>query len=205
MKKVKMEMSLSVAAEYKDWIRSISERYRQCQIKAAVSVNRELISFYWSLGQEIVQREGEKKYGSGFYTALSKDLKELIPGVKGFVSSNLRYMAKFYSLYTPLIFPQVVGNLSEEDLFAVPWGHHRIIIDRCKEDSNKAVFFVKKTIQNNWSRAVLENFLDTDLYDRQGKAISNFAYALPAAQSNLAQEMTKDPYNFDFLHKIHHT
>ena len=75
-------------------------------------------------------------------------------------------MAKFYSLYTPLIFPQVVGNLSEEDLFAVPWGHHRIIIDRCKEDSNKAVFFVKKTIQNNWSRAVLENFLDTDLYDR---------------------------------------
>lgn len=199
MKKVKMEMSLSVAEEYKDWIRSISERYRQCQIKAAVSVNRELISFYWSLGQEIVQREGEKKYGSGFYTALSKDLKELIPGVKGFASSNLRYMAKFYSLYTPLIFPQVVGNLSEEDLFAVPWGHHRIIIDRCKEDSNKAVFFVKKTIQNNWSRAVLENFLDTDLYDRQGKAISNFAYALPAAQSNLAQEMTKDPYNFDFL------
>lgn len=199
MKKVKMEMSLSVAEEYKDWIRSISERYRQCQIKAAVSVNRELISFYWSLGQEIVQREGEKKYGGGFYTALSKDLKELIPGVKGFASSNLRYMAKFYSLYTPLIFPQVVGNLSEEDLFAVPWGHHRIIIDRCKEDSNKAVFFVKKTIQNNWSRAVLENFLDTDLYDRQGKAISNFAYALPAAQSNLAQEMTKDPYNFDFL------
>lgn len=151
------------------------------------------------MGQEIVQREEEKKYGSGFYTALSKDLKELIPGVKGFASSNLRYMAKFYSLYTPLIFPQVVGNLSEEDLFAVPWGHHRIIIDRCKEDSNKAVFFVKKTIQNNWSRAVLENFLDTDLYDRQGKAISNFAYALPAAQSNLAQEMTKDPYNFDFL------
>lgn len=109
MKKVKMEMSLSVAEEYKDWIRSISERYRQCQIKAAVSVNRELISFYWSLGQEIVQREEEKKYGSGFYTALSKDLKELIPGVKGFASSNLRYMAKFYSLYTPLIFPQVVG------------------------------------------------------------------------------------------------
>lgn len=77
-------------------------------------------------------------HGSGFYTALSKDLKELIPGVKGFASSNLRYMAKFYSLYTPLIFPQVVGDLSEEDLFAVPWGHHRIIIDRCKEDPDKA-------------------------------------------------------------------
>ena len=204
-------LSLSSAEEYKDWIKSISTRYRQCQIKAAVSVNRELISFYWSLGQEIVQRKAEKKYGSGFYSALSRDLRELIPGVKGFASSNLRYMAKFYSLYKSTIFPQVVeksenekfpqvvGDFSEEDLFAVPWGHHRMIIDRCKDDSGKAIFFIKKTIQNNWSRAVLENFLDTDLYDRQGKAISNFAYALPAPQSDLAQEMTKDPYNFDFL------
>ena len=74
-----------------------------------------------------------------------------------------------------------------------------MIIDRRKDDSEKAIFFVRKTIQNNWSRAVLENFLDTDLYKRQGKAISNFAYALPAQQSDLAQEMTKDPYNFDFL------
>lgn len=75
-------------------------------------------------------------------------------------------------------FPQVVGDLKEEDLFAVPWGHHRMIIDRCKEDTGKAAFFVKKTIQNNWSRAVLENFLDTDLYDRQGKAISIFCFII---------------------------
>ena len=82
---------------------------------------------------------------------------------------------------------------------AVPWGHHRLIIDRCKGDNVKASFFVRKTIQNNWSRAVLENFLDTDLYERQGKAITNFEYTLPTPQSDLAQEMTKDPYNFDFL------
>jgi len=76
---------------------------------------------------------------------------------------------------------------------------YRAIIDRCKGDVQKAAFFVRKTIQNNWSRAVLMNFLDSDLYERQGKAISNFHYALPAEQSDLAQEMTKDPYNFDFL------
>ena len=211
MKKQTTEFSLFSDKEYESWIKSISTRYKQCQIKAAVSVNRELISFYWSLGKEIVLREAEKKYGSNFYSALSKDLKELIPEVKGFASSNLRYMSKFYSLYSNAIFPQtvgeseranfpqLVGGLSEEDLFAVPWGHHRMIIDRCKEDTNTAIFFIKKTIQNNWSRAVLDNFLSTDLYDRQGKAISNFAYALPAPQSDLAQEMTKDPYNFDFL------
>ena len=201
---------LKLSDDYKTWVESISSRYRQCQIKAAVSVNRELIRFYWLLGKDIVEREAEKKYGSGFYTSLSEDLKKNLPEVKGFASSNLRYMTKFYLLYTEKlpqavgnseqpILPQVVGNLDYEDLFAVPWGHHRVIIDRCKGDSAKASFFVRKTIQNNWSRAVLENFLDTDLYERQGKAISNFEYALPAPQSDLAQEMTKDPYNFDFL------
>ena len=95
--------------------------------------------------------------------------------------------------------PQLVGEITESELFSVPWGHHRLILDRCHGDVGKAVFFVRKTIQNNWSRAVLMNFLDTDLYERQGKAISNFQHALPAAQSDLAQEMTKDPYNFDFL------
>ena len=97
---------------------------------------------------------------------LSRDLKELIPGVKGFASSNLRYMTKFYLLYTEKLpqavgnseqpnFPQVVGNLDYEDLFGVPWGHHRVIIDRCKGDSAKASFFVRKTIQNNWANMQL--------------------------------------------------
>lgn len=91
------------------------------------------------------------------------------------------------------------GDLSDKELFSIPWGHHRAIIDKCKLDREKSIFFVKKTILNNWSRAVLLNFLDTDLYERQGKAISNFEYALPEPQSDLAQEITKDPYNFDFV------
>lgn len=202
---------LILSEDYKKWVESISLRYRQCQIKAAVSVNRELISFYWSLGRDIVLREAEKRYGSEFYSSLSNDLRKALPEIKGFASSNLRYMAKFYSLYSKesfpqvvgdfnkSIFPQLVGDLNKDDLFAVPWGHHRLIIDRCKDDSERAVFFIKKIIQNNWSRAVLENFIDTDLYERQGKAISNFKYSLPTPQSDLAQDMTKDPYNFDFL------
>ena len=61
------------------------------------------------------------------------------------------------------------------------------------------MFYSRKTIENNWSRAVLQNWLDTDLYERQGKAITNFALTLPVPQSDLAQEMTRDPYSFDFL------
>ena len=73
------------------------------------------------------------------------------------------------------------------------------MIDRCKGDSSKALFYVHKTIENNWSRAMLLNVLDTDLYERQGKAVTNFSVTLPAPQSELAQAITRDPYNFDFF------
>ena len=186
--------------EYKTWIKEVSNRYKACQIKAAVSVNRELISFYWSLGKDIIVKQAETKWGSGFYKKLSSDLKNIFPNNSGFSIRNLHYISSFYSLYHQSInVPQLVAELTEEELFSVPWGHHRLIMDRCKGDGTMAAFFVKKIIQNNWSRSVLLNFLDTNLYERQGKAISNFEYSLPAFQSDLAQEMTKDPYNFDFL------
>ncbi len=118
----------------RNWVASISLRYRQCQIKAAVSINKELISFYWTLGQEIVEREAEKQYGSKLYSSLSQDLKNSIPSINGFANTNLRYMAKFYTLYSGTNLPQVVGDLTRDDLFAVPWGHHRLIIDRCKDN-----------------------------------------------------------------------
>jgi len=84
-------------------------------------------------------------------------------------------------------------------LFRTPWGHHKCIIDKCGDNSKKAIFYINKALENNWSRAVLLNWLSTDLYERQGKAITNFSNQLPLAQGDLAQEITKDPYNFDFL------
>ena len=201
--------------EYRKWIEDIGKRYKQRQIKASVSVNQEMIGFYWSIGRDIVEKSAESKWGSGFFVNLSKDMRTILPGVQGLSSLNLRYMKKFYELYSDPILPQfveelkskedsinvpqLVGDLSDKELFSIPWGHHRAIIDKCKLDREKSIFFVKKTILNNWSRAVLLNFLDTDLYERQGKAISNFEYALPEPQSDLAQEITKDPYNFDFV------
>ena len=90
--------------------------------------------------------------------------------------------------------PQLAGELA-----VVPWGHIRLLIDKCKGNRDKALFYARKTVENNWSRAMLANFLDSNLYERQGRAVSNFADTLPALQGDLAQEITKDPYNFDFL------
>ena len=132
---------------------------------------------------------------------MSADLRDALPGVKGLSVTSIDYVKRFYLLYNEylIIHPQVVGELTENPIWNIPWGHHRYIIDKCLSRPEKAMFFVRKTIENGWSRNMLLNFLDTDLYERQGKAITNFKLSLPAPQSDLAQEMTKDPYNFDFL------
>ena len=196
---------------YKKWLSELSDRFRNSQIKAAVRVNSEMLQFYWSIGRDISQMELTAKYGSGFYKKLSKDLKDLLPDVKSFSETNLRYMAWFYELYS--INPQqAVVDLDTDEkmlpscndyisstIFSIPWGHHVVIIGKCRNDQQKALFYVNEVIENNWSRAVLLNFLDTDLYERQGKAITNFSSTLPELHSDLAQAMTKDPYNFDFL------
>ena len=83
-------------------------------------------------------------------------------------------------------------------LFSIPWGHHRYIMDKCGDDPDMALFYVRQTLENGWSRAVLLNWMDSNLYERQGKAITNFKATLPEANSDLAQEITKDPYNFAF-------
>jgi len=195
---------------YKKWITQIKEQYRKSQIKAASSVNREMLMFYWELGRNLEIVKAQYDWGSNFYKVISDDIKRELPDVKSFSPRNLLYMHQFYRLYsletiTPQdgaqlgsveITPQVVAQMN---IFMIPWGHHRFIIDKCKNDRDKAVFYVEKTLENNWSRAVLLNFLDTNLYERQGKAVSNFEKTLPTPQSDLAQEMTKDPYNFDFL------
>ncbi len=195
---------------YNNWITSLKKRYRNSQIKAASSVNREMLMFYWELGRNLEVLKTKYGWGTGFYKTVSRDIERELSGVKSFSPRNLLYMHQFYRLYTVEgnvpqvgeqldkieITPQVVAQL---DIFTVPWGHHRLIIDKCKGNQDKALFYVEKVLKNNWSRAVLLNFLDTNLYERQGKAISNFAKTLPTPQSDLAQEMMKDPYNFDFL------
>ena len=210
-----MSKLLSSDTSYRDWIQEVSKRFRQSQIRAAVKVNDEMLRFYWSLGKDISRMSENATYGTSFYKAVSADLQDIFPDVHSFSVTNLKYMRYFYEMY-PItenrqqvvddsgevaIRQQTVDELPEDTIFRIPWGHHKLIIDRCGKEENldKAIFYVRQTVQNNWSRAMLLNFLDTDLYERQGKAITNFKATLPPETSELAQELTKDPYSFDFL------
>jgi len=139
--------------------------------------------------------------------------------MKGFSLNNLQYIKRWYSFYCDLVpncgigcstiteqtllpsdapFDTAVWQQPVAKLFQIPWGHNLTIISKC-DSIEQALFYVQKTIENNWSRSVLTHQIESDLFGRQGKAITNFKQTLPDPQSNLAREIIKDPYNFDFL------
>ena len=208
--------------DYTRWVEDLSVRYRQSQIKAAVRVNQELLKYYWELGRDIEEMHVEERWGQSVIKNLSVDLQLKNPNSTGLSRTNIYYAKKFYLLYSQYlkVVPQVVGQLEngkaqqavkdspeivpqpvgqlEEMLFSIPWGHHRYLIDRYGTEPAKAFFYVKKTMQEGWSRDVLLNFMDSGLYEREGKALTNFTRTLPDETSDLAQELTNDPYNFAF-------
>ena len=209
--------------DYLQWVKELCKRYRQSQVKAAVKVNHVVLQFYWELGKDICNKEAENKYGSKFYAALSRDLRNEMPDAEGLSERNLRYTKKFYQLYSQEIrflqqfaansgseilqqpaakfnteFSQQVANQLKRDIFSIPWGHHMLLIDKFLTEPQKALFYVQQVIENGWSRNVLHNYIDSSLYERQGKALSNFTRTLPDVGSDLAQEITRDPYNFAF-------
>ena len=185
--------------DYIRWVEDLSVRYRQSQIRAAVRVNRELLKYYWELGRDIEEMRVEERWGEKVIKNLSVDLQRKNLNATGLSRTNIYYAKKFYLLYSQYlkVVPQPVGQL-EEMLFSIPWGHHRYLMDRYSKEPAKALFYVRKTMEEGWSRDTLLNFMDNGLYEREGKALTNFTRTLPEATSDLAQELTKDPYNFAF-------
>lgn len=157
--------------KYTLWVKELVKRYRGSQIKAAIKVNKELLKYYWCLGKDIEEMQADNRYGSKFYATLSRDLRHEMPNVEGLSETSIRYAKRFYILYcqnTPNL-PQLVEDFHSE-LFSIPWGHHRLIIDKCSSTPDKALFYVQQTLKNGWSRDMLLNALGTGLYERDGKA-----------------------------------
>ena len=194
-----MNVILKSDIEYKQWLTDLKFRIRNSQIKAALKVNTELINLYWELGKEIVSKQEQSQWGDGLIKQLSSDLQQEFPEMKGFSTTNIKYIKRWYSFYNQdiTIGQQVVDQL-RETVSQIPWGHNSRIIIQCKS-IEEAFFYIHKTIENGWSRSILELHIKQQDYQRTRHSVSNFSRLLPTVQSDLAQELLKDPYNFDFL------
>jgi predicted nuclease of restriction endonuclease-like (RecB) superfamily len=206
-----MTSDLAINKEYKAWLTEIKLRIRTVQIKAAVSVNSELLRFYWGLGSDIVAKQTNFKWGDGFLPQLGRDLTREFPEMKGFSKRNLELVRQWYLFYSKAIVPaqfakQAVSQISDEpfgqqvvaQITTIPWGHNIAIIAKCK-DVEEALYYVQNTRMHNWSRSVLVHQIESGLYQREGRSVNNFSVALPKPQSDLAKQTLKDPYIFDFM------
>lgn len=176
---------------YAVFLSDLKDRIRSAQVKAALAVNQELILLYWQIGTDILRRQEKEGWGRKIVTQLAQDLKREFPNMKGLSRTNLLYMRAFAEAYPDKEFvQQLVGQ--------IPWGHNVRLLDKVKNAKERR-WYIQQTITNGWSRNILEMQIESGLYQRQGDAVTNFERTLPQPQSDLAQQLIKDPYNFDFL------
>lgn len=190
------------AADYRQWLGELQTRFRQVQLKAAVAVNTAMLQFYWDLGADMVIKQTQFAWGDGFIKQLSIDLMREFPDVKGFSVRNLKYIRQWHEFWLPTVIgQQAVAQLQPPPVSAImsiPWGHNLAILAKCKQH-NAALYYAQATQTFGWSRSVLVHQIESGLWQREGKAITNFEQTLPALQSDLASQILKDPYKFDFL------
>ena len=190
--------TLLLPESYPVLLENIKTRIRESQVRAAMSVNQELIKLHWWIGSEIVKKQEIEGWGSQVIDRLCKDVQISLPGLKGFSRSNVFYMRTFYSSYAKV--QQAVGQMEVPPDYClnIPWGHNVILINKVKNPDERE-WYARRAVENGCSRSILEMWIETELYHRQGKAPNNFQKALPSPYSDLAEQVIKDPYCFDFL------
>jgi predicted nuclease of restriction endonuclease-like (RecB) superfamily len=189
---------------YDAFLEDLKARIRVARVKAALSVNRELITLYWYIGKSIVKRQRAAGWGKATVERLAADLQRAFPGIEGYSPRNIWRMKAFYLAWTAEVkkLPRPVAELDGENLpqpvAEIPWGHSVWLLEKIKNPVER-IWYAQNTLRHGWSRPVLIHQIETNLYRRQGKAVTNFEITLPPPQSDLASQVMKDPYNFDFL------
>jgi len=176
---------------YAAFVGDLKQRIIEARHRASLSVNRELILLYWTIGRDILARQEREGWGTKVVDRLAGDLRQAFPEMTGLSSRNLKYMRSFAEAWPDA---EIVQQLAAQ----LPWGHHMLLLDAVKPFEKRA-WYARQAIEHGWSRNVLVHQIDSDLFARQGSALTNFSRTLPAAQSELAQQILKDPYTFDFL------
>lgn len=178
-------------SRYGPWLHQLKAQIRQVQVQAAIAINRELVLLYWYIGQQILVQQRQQGWGAKVIDRLAKDLSQEFPQMKGFSTRNLKYMRAFAEAYPD-------QEVMQETLAQIPWYHNIALLEKLKS-SQQRLWYAHKAIEHGWSRNVLVYQIESQLYDRQGGAITNFDRTLPQSTSDLAQQLIKDPYHFDFL------
>ncbi len=189
-KKISSKVNDTAVKEYVKLLENIKIDILQTQLKAALSVTKELILLYWRIGKTISKKMKTEGWGTKVVEKLAHDLGKSFPGIAGFSIRNLKYMRKFADCYKEINCATAVAQ--------IPWGHNITILEKLKNNDQR-LWYVQQTVENGWSRASLAMWIESDLYSRQGKAITNFKVTLPESYSDLAVQTLKDPYSFDFL------
>lgn len=200
--------------EYVEWLSDVKARFHQSQIKASIHVNTDMLQFYWSIGRDLMTLRAEERWGAGVVKQFALDMRQAFPNETGFSDTNIKYMKRWYSFYFERVTKsqqvadqievaekgqQVADQLEMPEVFGkVPWFHHVQIFSHC-DSLDEALFYINKVVEEGWSRSWLEDRIAAKLFLSQGSAITNFSQALPLPQSQLAKEILKDPYHFDFL------
>lgn len=187
----KKQLTTEMPVGYADFLQEIKARVQTAQVRAALAVNHELVLLYWHIGRDILTQQQEQGWGAKVVDRIAGDLTREFPQMRGFSARNVKYMRAFAEAWPDeAIVQQAVAQ--------IPWGHNVRLLDKLTAPAER-LWYVHAIREYGWSRDVLIHQIESNLYGRQGKAVTNFERSLPAPQSDLAQQLLKDPYNFDFL------
>jgi predicted nuclease of restriction endonuclease-like (RecB) superfamily len=188
--------------KYLSFLSKLKSDIEQARIKVALTVNEQLLALYWNIGNNISQQRVLQGWGNKIIERLSADLAKSFPDMKGISPRNLKYMQTFAEAYPAFLQAPLAKTSSsailQVPLAKLPWYHHITLLDKIKNNDER-LYYIGESIKNGWSRNVLVNQIESGLYARKGNAVTNFAATLPPIQSDLAKEIFKDPYKFDFL------
>ena len=182
--------NLPMPANYPELLEELKRTVTDARWRVQRVVNTELVGTYWRIGRTIRDRLETEAYGTSVINRLSQDLQAAFPGSRGFSPRNLRYMRTFAQAWP--------GELWQQPAAKLPWGHIMVLLDKLETQTERD-WYAEAAAEHGWSRNVLLNQIMNRLHTRAGAAASNFPVHLPAADSELAQQLTRDPYVLDFL------